>query len=103
MDERHVGSSLDDFLVEEGTHAEATAIALKRVLAWQIAEVMEKGGVSKTEMARRMQTSRTALNRLLDPENASVTLQTMGRAAAVLGKRLRVELDDASEAGRCAR
>jgi DNA-binding Xre family transcriptional regulator len=104
MDEKHVGSSLDDFLAEEGSHAEATAIALKRVLAWQIAEVMEKGGVSKTEMAKRMQTSRTALNRLLDPENCAVTLQTMGRAAAVLGKRLRVELDDPSgEAGRAGR
>ena len=72
-----------------------TTRALKKVLAWQITETMKKEGLSKTKMAARMKTSRSALDRLLDPGNTSVTLQTMDRAAAVLGKRLHVELMDA--------
>jgi len=89
-----IGSTLDDLLAEDGTLAEARAIAIKRTLAWQISRTMADGNLSKSEMARRMNTSRAALNRLLDPENASITLMTMGKAAAVLGKRLTVELRD---------
>ncbi len=91
----HVGSSFDDFLHEEGLYEEVAARALKRVLALQLNEAMAREHLSKSKMAARMKTSRASLDRLLDPENASVTLATMGRAAAVLGKRLRVELVDA--------
>ncbi len=66
--------------------------ALKRVLAWQVTEAMKKEKLSKAAMARRMKTSRSALDRLLDPDNASVTLKTLYRAAAVLGKQIRLEL-----------
>lgn len=92
----HVGSSFDNFLAEEGTLAETTAIALKRVLAWEIRKAMKEEGISKTAMARRMKTSRAALDRLLAPDNASVTLQTMDRAATALGKRLRIDLVDST-------
>lgn len=90
-----IGSTFDSFLEDEGILGEATAVAIKRVLAWQVAQAMEEEGVSKIEMAKRMHTSRSALDRLLDPSNASVTLGTIDRAAAVLGKRLRLELVDA--------
>lgn len=87
-----LGSTLDELLEEDGLLAEATAVAIKRVLAWQVSQAMEQEGMSKKEMARRMKTSRSSLNRLLDPHNASVTLGTIDRAASVLGKRLRLEL-----------
>jgi antitoxin HicB len=90
----HIGSSLDDLLEAEGILTEVNAIALKRVLAWQIAEEMTAKGMTKTAMAAAMQTSRSALDRLLDSENTSVTLHTMERAAAVVGKRLKLELID---------
>lgn len=96
IDSTHVGSSFDDFLEEEGILAEVSALALKRVLAWQIAQAMEIQGFSKASMADAMNTSRSALDRLLDPENIAVTLKTMDRAATVLGKRLRIELVDIS-------
>lgn len=88
----HVGSSLDDFLRGEGTLEETRAAALKEVLAWQVQQAMEKGKVSKTEMARRMNTSRSALNRLLDPGNESVTLQTLTKAARAVGRELQISL-----------
>jgi antitoxin HicB len=88
---RHVGSNFDDFLREEGLLADAQAVAIKRVLAYQLAQMMKKQKISKVEMTRRMKTSRSALDRLLDPKNASVTLQTLERAAQALGKRLHVE------------
>ncbi|WP_456425016.1 helix-turn-helix domain-containing protein [Rhodocaloribacter sp.] len=88
----HVGSDFDDFLAEEGLLAEVEAAALKRVIAYQVEELMKRQRLTKTEMARRMQTSRASLNRLLDPSNPSITLQTLERAAAALGKRLRIEL-----------
>ena len=88
----HIGSSLEDFLAEEGRLEEATETAIKRVLAWQIERAMRAEGLTKAEMARRMQTSRAQLDRLLDPENTSVTLHTMQRAAATVGRRLRLEL-----------
>jgi DNA-binding Xre family transcriptional regulator len=87
----HVGSSFDDFLAEEGLLADAESVAIKRVIAFQISQLMEDEGISKTEMARRMKTSRSSLERLLDPENDSVTLQTLEHAAQALGKRLRIE------------
>lgn len=95
MNNPYLGSSFDDFLEEEGILAEVSAIALKRVLAWQIAQAMEIKGFSKASMAEAMNTSRSALDQLLDPENIAVTLKTMDRAATVLGKRLRIELVDA--------
>lgn len=67
---------------------------MKEVIAWQVAQAMRERGISKTEMAGAMQTSRTQLDRLLDPSNTGVALHTLYRAAAVLGKRLRVEMKD---------
>jgi hypothetical protein len=97
MAKRHLGSSFDEFLSDEGLLADVTAVAQKRVLAWQVAEAMRKRRVTKAQMAKRMRTSRAALDRLLDPENPGVTLATMGRAAAALGKRLRIDLVDAKK------
>ena len=88
----HVGSSLDDFLREEGILEEARATALKETLAWQVQKAMKKAKINKVEMARRMNTSRAALDRLLDPDNTSVTLQTLCRAARAIGRDLRIEL-----------
>lgn len=92
-----IGSSLDDLLEEDGILAEVSAVALKRVLAWQVLQEMKKRGLSKSQMAVAMNTSRPSLDRLLDPDNISVTLKTMDRAAAVLGKRLCIELVDVQE------
>ncbi len=92
MNEQHLGSSLDDFLEEEGLLAEAETVAVKRVLAFQLARLMAEQKVTKTEMARRMNTSRTAVERLLNPESESATLTTLEKAASALGKRLHVEL-----------
>ncbi len=89
---KHIGSSLDDWLDEEGIRAEVDAAALKAVIAWQVERGMGEKKISKSQMARAMSTSRAALDRLLDPKNDSVTLRTMARAAKVLGKRLRLEL-----------
>ena len=92
MKNKHVGSDFDEFLAEESLLSEAEATAVKRVIAYQLARFMEENDLSKTAMAKRMQTSRSALDRLLDPANPSVTLQTMDRAARVLGKKLHIEL-----------
>jgi len=92
MNKKHIGSNFDDFLKEEKTYEQAQAAAIKRVVAYQIAEEMKKKKLTKTEMASRMKTSRAALERLLDPENASITLITLERAASVLGKKLSVQL-----------
>ena len=89
---KHVGSNFDDFLAEEGLLGEAEAAATKRVIAYQLNQFMEENKLSKSAMARRMQTSRSALNRLLDSSNSSVTLRTMDRAARALGKQLRIVL-----------
>jgi len=88
----HIGSSLNEFLKEEGILEEARAIALKDAVAWQIQQAMENEKITKVEMARRMNTSRAALDRLLTPGNASVTLQTLTRAARAIGRDLRIEL-----------
>jgi antitoxin HicB len=89
---KHIGSSLDGFLQEEGVLEETRAIALKEAVAWQVQQAMEKEKITKVEMARRMHTSRAALDRLLAPGNASVTLQTLTRAARAIGRELRIEL-----------
>lgn len=89
---KHIGSSFDQFLQEEGLLAEAEAIAMKRVIAYQIEKEMAERQISKSTLARRMQTSRSSLNRLLDPENPSVTLLTLESVALALGKKLKIQL-----------
>ena len=89
---KYIGSNFDDFLEEEGVLAEAEAIAVKRVLTFQLKELMKAQKLNKTQLARRMKTSRSALERLLDPDNPSVTLLTLERAARALGKNIRIEL-----------
>ncbi len=89
---KYIGSDFDDYLEEEGLLAETEVLAIKRVIAFQIEQLMEAQQLTKSEMAARMATSRASLNRLLNPSNPSVTLQTLERAAAALGKRLRLEL-----------
>jgi antitoxin HicB len=93
MSKRNLGSRFDDFLAEEGLLEDATATAVKRFIAFQLVEKMSADKLSKSEMARRMATSRSALDRLLDPSNPAVTLQTLQSAAQALGGRLKVELD----------
>jgi len=91
-DNPHTGSDFDDFLKEEGLYEDCSATAIKRVLARQLAEEMTRLSLTKTEMAARMQTSRSQLDRLLDPEKTGVSLDTIQRAASVLGRQLRIEL-----------
>jgi DNA-binding Xre family transcriptional regulator len=92
----YIGSSLDNLLEEEGTRVEIELIALKRAIAWQIQQAMEEKKLTKTAMAKAMKTSRVSLERLLDPDNPSVTLDTIERAAAAIGKRIRLELVDST-------
>jgi antitoxin HicB len=92
MKKSNVGSSFDSWLCEEGIYEEASSVAIKRLLARQLEAAMEEHKVSRTEMARKMHTSRAALNRLLDPENASVNLATLQKAALVVGREIRLEL-----------
>jgi antitoxin HicB len=87
-----IGSSVDDFLTAQGILEECEEQALKQILADQIKAAMEKDRLSKTAMAERMQTSRRALDRLLDPKNTGVTLHTLQRAAIAVGRQLRLEL-----------
>ncbi len=84
-------STLDDLLEEDGTLAEAEALAVKRVIVWQVKEAMSRKKLNKMAIAKKMKTSRAAFDRLLDSSNTSVTLLTLNKAAGVLGKRLRVE------------
>lgn len=92
LDKKNIGSSLDDFLREEGRLEEADRIAVKRVLAWQLEQLMKEKKLTKVEMARRMETSRSQLDRLLDPNNNKVQLDTLAHAASVVGKKLKLEL-----------
>ncbi len=92
MDKTNIGSSFDDFLKEEVLLDEVTAVAVKRVIAWQIAEEMKAQNLTKSSMAKKMHTSRASLNRLLDATDTSLTLTTLSSAASVLGKKLRIEL-----------
>jgi hypothetical protein len=88
----HAGSSFDDFLKEEGMYEACTAAALKKVLAWQVEQEMKQQNLTKSAMARRMKTSRSQLDRLLDPDKTGVSLEIIQRAAAVIGRQLRIEL-----------
>jgi antitoxin HicB len=92
MKNKHIGTSFDDFLEEENILAATEATAVKRILAYQIEKEMAERQLSKSALARMMQTSRSALDRLLDPENASVTLLTLESVAHALGKKLKVQL-----------
>lgn len=92
MKKENIGSSFDSWLREEGIQEEVTAGAIKRVVARQVQAAMAEGGLSKAEMARRMHTSRSQLDRLLDPENESVTLATLQKAATAIGREVRLEL-----------
>jgi antitoxin HicB len=87
-----IGSSFDDFLREEGVYEEVTARAIKRVITRQLGVLMQQQGLTKSELAKRMETSRAQLDRLLDPENEAVTLATLTRAAHAVGRNLRMEL-----------
>jgi antitoxin HicB len=90
----HIGTAFADFLDEEGLLEDCTHTAIKRVIAWQVEQAMQARGLTKAAMAREMHTSRAALNRLLDPDNTSVTLSTLQRAAAVVGKQVHLSLED---------
>jgi antitoxin HicB len=91
MSKRHRGSSIDDFLKEEGIFEETQAQAIKEVVAWQLAEAMKKKRISKARMAALLKTSRTQVDRLLDPKN-DITLSSLQRAAAMVGRRVMIEL-----------
>src|SRR5712691_6291813 len=88
----HWGSTLDDFLEEEGIREEATTAAIKKVIAWQLAEEMKKKSITKKRLAELMHTSRAQIDRILDPDKGNVTLETLQRAASLLGRQLRLEL-----------
>ncbi len=93
MKTKHIGSDFDDFLKEEAILETSTAVALKRVIAWQIAQEMKIQNMTKTTLAKKMHTSRAALNRLLDEEDASLTLTTLAGAADALGKKIHFQLE----------
>jgi hypothetical protein len=92
MSKKHIGSNFDEFLAEEALLDDATATAVKRVIAWQIEQEMKAQKLTKTAMAAKMRTSRAALNRLLDASDTSLTLTTLASAAAALGKHVKIEL-----------
>jgi antitoxin HicB len=91
MSKKNMGSSVDDFMKEEGIFEEAQAQAIKEVIAWQLAQAMKEKNISKSRMAALLKTSRTQVDRLLDPAN-DVTLSSLQRAAAMVGRRLTIEL-----------
>jgi len=91
---KHIGSSFEDFLKEEGIFEEATTQAVKRVLSWQISQARKGKGISKMELAKRMRTSRSQLDRFLDPNNDKVLLETVQRAASAIGKRVSLSLEN---------
>ena len=92
MKKQNIGNDFDDFLAEEGMLEEVTAVAVKRVIAWQIEQEMTAQKLTKTAMAKKMRTSRASLNRLLDENDTSLTLTTLAGAAAALGRRIKLEL-----------
>jgi antitoxin HicB len=91
----HIGSSFDDFLDEENLLVEANEIAIKRVIAWQLQQEIESKHMTKTDVAKAMGTSRAAVDRLLNPNNTSVTLNTLSKAARILGKKIEIDLVEA--------
>ncbi len=92
MKKKNIGSTFDSWLREEGLYEEVSANAIKRVVARQVEEAMKAKSLTRTEMARRMHTSRAALDRLLDPDYEAITLTTLRKAAAVVGREIRLEL-----------
>ena len=92
MKKQNIGSDIDDFLAQDGMLEEVTAVAVKRVIAWQIEQEMAAQMITKTAMAKKMRTSRASLNRLLDENDTSPTLTTLAGAAAALGRRIKLEL-----------
>ena len=92
MANQHPGSTIDDFLRDEGVLEEFQARSIKEVIAWQLEKAMKDGKISKRRLAQMMQTSRTQVDRVLDPTDGNVTIQTLQRAAAVLGRRVQLEL-----------
>lgn len=88
---KHIGSSLDDFLKEEGVYEETQALAIKEVVVWQLTEAMKKQSLTKTRLAVMLKTSRSQVDRLLDPTR-DVTLSTLQRAAALVGRKVQIEL-----------
>ena len=89
---KNIGSNFDDFLKEESLLDGAEAIAIKRVIAYQVQEALKKKGISKQDMAEQMHTSRSSLNRLLDPTNTSITLKTLVKIAHILGRKIQFSL-----------
>ncbi len=92
MANRHKGSSIDDFLKEEGVLEEFQARAVKEVIAWQLQQAMKERKLSKRRLAAMMHTSRTQVDRVLDPNDGNVTIETLQRAAAIVGRKVQVEL-----------
>jgi hypothetical protein len=91
----HSGSTFDSFLKDEGIREEVEAVAIKRILAWQLEQAMKEQQKTKQAMAKQLHTSRSQLDRLLDPQNVSVTIATITRAARALGKRVIIHVADA--------
>jgi predicted XRE-type DNA-binding protein len=89
---KHKGSSIDDFLKEEGVYEEFQARAVKEVIAWQLGQAMKEQKLSKRRLATMMHTSRTQIDRVLDPNDGNVTIETLQRAAAMVGRKVQVEL-----------
>tara|TARA_R110001592_G_scaffold248658_1_gene511072 strand:+ start:420 stop:701 length:282 start_codon:yes stop_codon:yes gene_type:complete len=92
MKKQNTGSTFEDFLNDEGIAEEVNALAVKRVIAWQMLEVMKKDKITKKTMAERLHTSRSQLDRVLDPENSTVQLDTLVKVADAIGRKLRIEL-----------
>ena len=99
---KHIGSSFEEFLKEEGDFEEVDSHAIKRVIAWQLSQAMKERNITQAEMARQMKTSRAQVKRFLDPENDRVQLDTIQKAAAVVGKRVSITLEDIPRASRSA-
>ena len=92
INKKHVGTSLDSFLNEEGILEKTETMAIKRVIAWQLLAILEQEEITQTELAQRMGTSKASINRLLDPENPSLTLSTLVKVANVLGRAVHVSI-----------
>ncbi|MGD0182551.1 MAG: hypothetical protein ABSC15_22280 [Terriglobales bacterium] len=99
----HSGSTFDSFLEEEGIREEVEAVAVKRILAWQLEQAMKEQQKTKRAMARELRTSRSQLDRLLDPQNTAVTIDTVTRAARVLGKRLVLRITEPGKVRKAVR
>jgi len=94
----HIGSNFDDFLIEDGILQDVEAAAIKKVVACLVKQSMDEAKITKVEMAKRMDTSRMQLDRLLNPDNSSVTLTTLVKAANAVGKRISISFDDIATA-----